>query len=90
MGALFHDFRISNRLIVSFTAFKTKLHVYNEKGNQFVRYIMKDVLLKLKKLLLYCLLIIKLFKLILGETKLICWSTGPTDPILSKNKKIIL
>ena len=26
----------------------------------------------------------------LGETKLICWSTGPTDPVLSKNKKIIL
>ena len=26
----------------------------------------------------------------LGETKLICWSTGPTDPILSKNKKTIL
>ena len=25
-----------------------------------------------------------------GETKLICWSTGPFDPILSKNKKIIL
>ena len=20
-----------------------------------------------------------------GETKLICWSTGPTDPIISKN-----
>ena len=26
-------------------------------------------------------------QLALGETKLICWSTGPTDPILSKNKK---
>ena len=26
----------------------------------------------------------------LGKTKLICWSTGPTDTILSKNKKIIL
>ena len=26
----------------------------------------------------------------LGETKLICWSTGPTNPILSKSKKIIL
>ena len=26
----------------------------------------------------------------LGKTKLICWSTGPTDPILSKNKKTIL
>ena len=30
----------------------------------------------------------------LGETKLICWSTcptdRPTDPILSKNKKIVL
>ena len=26
----------------------------------------------------------------LGETKLICWSAGPTDPILSKNKKRIL
>ena len=25
----------------------------------------------------------------LGETKLICWSTGPTDPILSKTIKII-
>ena len=25
-----------------------------------------------------------------GETKLICWSMGLTDPILSKNKKIIL
>ena len=25
----------------------------------------------------------------LGEIKLICWSTGPTDPILSKNKKIL-
>ena len=24
--------------------------------------------------------------LFLGETKLICWSKGPTDPILSKNK----
>ena len=24
--------------------------------------------------------------LLLGETKLICWSKGPTDPILSKNK----
>ena len=23
----------------------------------------------------------------LGETELICWSTGPTGPILSKNKK---
>ena len=23
----------------------------------------------------------------LGEIKLIFWSTGPTDPILSKNKK---
>ena len=23
----------------------------------------------------------------LGENKLICWSTGPTDPILSKTKK---
>ena len=22
---------------------------------------------------------------LLGETKLICWSTGPTDPIISKN-----
>ena len=27
---------------------------------------------------------------ILGEIKLIYWSTGPTDPILSKNKKMIL
>ena len=27
---------------------------------------------------------------ILGETKLICWSAGPTDPILSKKQKIIL
>ena len=26
----------------------------------------------------------------LCNTKLICWSTGPTDPILSKHKKIIL
>ena len=26
----------------------------------------------------------------LGETRLICWPAGPTDPILSKNKKIIL
>ena len=26
----------------------------------------------------------------LGETMLICWSTGQTDPILSKNKKLIL
>ena len=26
----------------------------------------------------------------LGETKLICWSTGPTNPILSTSKKIIL
>ena len=26
----------------------------------------------------------------LGETKLIGWCTSPTDPILSKNKKIIL
>ena len=26
----------------------------------------------------------------LGETKLICWSTGPTDPILIKSKQIIL
>ena len=25
-----------------------------------------------------------------GETKLICWSMGPTNPILSKNKKITL
>ena len=25
-----------------------------------------------------------------GKAKLICWSTGPTDPISSKNKKIIL
>ena len=25
--------------------------------------------------------------ILLGETKLICWSTGPTDPILSKNRK---
>ena len=23
----------------------------------------------------------------LGDTKLICWSTGPTDPILSKSRK---
>ena len=23
----------------------------------------------------------------LGKTKLICWSMGPTDPILSKKKK---
>ena len=22
-----------------------------------------------------------------GETKLICWSAGPTDPILSETKK---
>ena len=28
-------------------------------------------------------------QLALGETKLIRWSTGPTDPILSKNKKIL-
>ena len=28
--------------------------------------------------------------LILGEAKLICLSTGPTDPILSKSKNIIL
>ena len=28
--------------------------------------------------------------LMLVETKLICWSTGPADPILSKNKEIIL
>ena len=27
---------------------------------------------------------------LLGQTKVICWSTGPTDPILSKNKKVIL
>ena len=27
---------------------------------------------------------------LLGETKLIRWSTSPTDPILSKNRKIIL
>ena len=27
------------------------------------------------------------WKKILGENKLICWSTGPTDPILSKTKK---
>ena len=26
----------------------------------------------------------------LGETKLICWSRYPTDPILSKTKQIIL
>ena len=26
----------------------------------------------------------------LGETKLICWSTGLTDPILYKNKNRIL
>ena len=25
-----------------------------------------------------------------GKTKLISWSAGPTDPTLSKNKKIIL
>ena len=25
----------------------------------------------------------------LGETKLICWSMGLTDPILSKKKKLI-
>ena len=24
----------------------------------------------------------------LGQTKLTCWSTGPTDPILSKNRKL--
>ena len=23
----------------------------------------------------------------LGKAKLICWSTGPTDPILSNNRK---
>ena len=27
---------------------------------------------------------------LLGETMLIYWSTGQTDPILSKNKKLIL
>ena len=27
---------------------------------------------------------------LLGEIKLICWSTGTTDPILSKIKKMIL
>ena len=27
--------------------------------------------------------------ILLGETKLICWFRGPTDPILSKSKKII-
>ena len=32
----------------------------------------------------------KFYKHYEGEAKLICWSTGPTDPILSKNKKIIL
>ena len=26
----------------------------------------------------------------LGETKLVCWSTDPTDPFLNKNKKIKL
>ena len=26
----------------------------------------------------------------LGETKLICWSTGPTNSILIKSKKIML
>ena len=26
----------------------------------------------------------------LGETKLIYWSTGPTDPALRKSKKMIL
>ena len=25
-----------------------------------------------------------------GKTKLICWYTGPTEPILNKNRKIIL
>ena len=33
---------------------------------------------------------LRLITRLLGETKLICWSTGPTDPILSKNKKLIL
>ena len=26
-------------------------------------------------------------KVLKGETKLICWSTGPTNPILNKSKK---
>ena len=29
-------------------------------------------------------------KRIYGETKLICWSTGPTVPILNKQKKITI
>ena len=29
-------------------------------------------------------------KLKLGETKLISWSAGPTDPVLGKNKKMVL
>ena len=28
--------------------------------------------------------------LVLGDTKLICWSAGSTDPILSKNIKMVL
>ena len=37
---------------------------------------------------MYCLLIHHLSQEE-GETKLVCWS-GPTDPTLSKSKKIIL
>ena len=33
---------------------------------------------------------INILESFLGETKLICWSTCLADPILSKNKKMIL
>ena len=29
-------------------------------------------------------------ELVLGDKKLFCWSTGPANPTLSKNKKVIL
>ena len=29
-------------------------------------------------------------ELVLGDKKLFCWSTSPTNPTLSKNKKVIL
>ena len=38
----------------------------------------------------YSLVITTFDVFVSGKTKLIPWSTGPTDPILSKNKKIIL
>ena len=33
---------------------------------------------------------LKFTKLPLGETNLICWSTGANDPILIKNKEVVL